>query len=43
MKKETDNNAWIRFVFIVFAIAYGIASNDDFETAQRVRVAYHVK
>lgn len=43
MKQNSTDQAWLRVVLILGAIAYGIASNDDYETAQRVRVAYHVK
>jgi hypothetical protein len=43
MKKETDSNAWLRIVLIVGAIAFSLASNDDYETSQRVRVTYQTK
>lgn len=43
MKKETDNNAYIRIALIVIVIAFSLASNDDYQTAQRVRVTYQTK
>jgi len=43
MKKETDSNAWLRIVLIVGAIAYSLASNDDYETIERVHVTYQTR
>jgi len=43
MKKETDSNAWLRIVLIVGAIAYSLASNDDYETMERVHVTYQTR
>lgn len=43
MKKETDSNALVRIVLIVGAIAYSLASNDDYETMERVHVTYQTR
>lgn len=43
MKKESDSNAFVRIVLIVGAIAFSLASNDDYKTAQRVHVTYQTK
>jgi len=43
MKKETDSNAWLRIVLIIGAIAFSLASNDDYETLQKVHVTYQTK
>ena len=43
MKKETDSNAWVRVVLIIGAIAFSLASNDDYETMERVHVIYQTR
>lgn len=43
MKNQNSDNSWAKIVFLLFAVAYGLMSNDDYETAQRIHVSYHVK